>query len=277
MRILFVADLHGCVWKYRKVLLKAQLFQVDVVINGGDMLPKNGNLFQQDVFIREFLSEHFEQFERAGLSYLCYLGNDDLRIWDDLFEATCRRYVGIYNLAQRKVTIGGTAFVGMNWVSDYPFTLKDRCRMDTADFVFPRQFGPGVLSTPEGWTELSDWFAYARTLPPIAAELAALPRPDNDEIGVYVIHMPPHRLGLDVCAGGQQVGSKAVYEFLKTVQPALSLHGHIHESPEMSATWKAVLGSTMCVQPGQMDDFTYVVIDLQSMWIERYTDQNTSS
>jgi Icc-related predicted phosphoesterase len=80
-------------------------------------------------------------------------------------------------------------------------------------------------------------------------------------------------LGLDVCMGGQQVGSTAVYEFLKKAQPGLSLHGHIHESPEVSGIWKARLGNTVCVQPGQLDDFTYVLADLESMQIERYTDQ----
>jgi Icc-related predicted phosphoesterase len=260
-------------WKYERVLPKARSLCADVVVNGGDMLPKNGSLFQQDAFIRGFLCKHFRQFERAGISCLCYLGNDDLRIWDGLFEETCRRYQGIHNLAQRKVTIGDTDFIGMNWVSDYPFTLKDRCRMDTENSAFPAQFGPAVLSTPEGWADVPSWFAYARTLPTIADELAALPRPDNNRRPVYVIHMPPHRLGLDVCLGGRRVGSKAVYEFLKTVQPSLSLHGHIHESPEVSGIWKALLGNTVCVQPGQLDDFTYVVADLESMQIERYTDQ----
>jgi uncharacterized protein len=144
--------------------------------------------------------------------------------------------------------------------------------MDTRDFQFPPQFGPGVLSTPEGWADLPDWFAYARTVPTIADELAALPRPDNNCSSVYVIHMPPHRLGLDVCMGGQQVGSKAVYEFLRETQPTLSLHGHIHESPGVSGKWKAMLGHTVCVQPGQMADFTYVLADLESMEIERFTD-----
>jgi Icc-related predicted phosphoesterase len=146
--------------------------------------------------------------------------------------------------------------------------------MDTADFVFPPQFGPGVLSTPAGWSDLPDWLAYAKTLRTLTDELAALPCPDNAGPRVYVIHMPPHRMGLDVCVGGQRVGSRAVYEFLEKVQPTLSLHGHIHESPALSGTWRATLGHTVCVQPGQLDDFTYVVIDLESMQMERYSDRN---
>ena len=59
----------------------------------------------------------------------------------------------------------GFEFVGMNWVVDYPFRLKDRCRMDTADYVFQEQFGTGLLSTPNGWQEIADWISYAKTLP----------------------------------------------------------------------------------------------------------------
>ncbi len=270
MRILFVTDLHGCKSKYDKVFRKATGLHADVVVNGGDMLPKDGNLFRQDAFIRGYLSRHFARFEAAGIPYLCCLGNDDLRIWDGLFQEICGRYRGVDDLAQRKVTIGDTAFVGMNWVADYPFTLKDRCRMDTRDFIFPTQFGPAMLSEPEGWTDVPDWFAYAASLPTIADELAALPGLEDSRRSVYVIHTPPSRLGLDVCKGGQRVGSKAVHQFLRSVQPTLALHGHIHESPEVSGIWQAMLGNTVCVQPGQPERLAYVLADLDTMRIERH-------
>ncbi len=270
MRILFVTDLHGCRWKYDEILRRALSYHVDAVVNGGDMLPKDGNLFRQDAFIRGFLRRHFECFERASTPYVCCLGNDDLRIWDETFADICRQHQGIHNLAQRQVIVGDTAFVGMNWVADYPFTLKDRCRMDAGSFTFPRQLGPAILSAREGWVDVPDWFAYARRLPTIADELAALPRVERGRRSVYVIHMPPCRLGLDVCIGGLRVGSQAVFGFLRSVQPTLSLHGHIHESPDISGVWQAMLGNTVCVQPGQPEKLAYVLADLETMRIERH-------
>jgi len=83
--------------------------------------------------------------------------------------------------------------------------------------------------------------------------------------------MPPSRLGLDVCANSSEVGSKAIYNFLERNQPLLSLHGHIHESPETSGRWHAKLGDTLCIQPGQLTPFTYVTIDLQTMELERHS------
>lgn len=68
----------------------------------------------------------------------------------------------------------------------------------------------------------------------------------NPEVCIAVIHVPPYESSLDTCPdldknlkiitqGGQVVmkpaGSTSVKEWLLKVQPMLSLHGHIHESP----------------------------------------------
>lgn len=68
----------------------------------------------------------------------------------------------------------------------------------------------------------------------------------NPDQTIAVLHVPPYGSGLDTCPeldknlkiiteGGQVVmksaGSTAVKSFIEKVQPMLSLHGHIHESP----------------------------------------------
>jgi len=68
----------------------------------------------------------------------------------------------------------------------------------------------------------------------------------NPERTIAAIHVPPFGSGLDTCPeldkdlkiitqGGQVVmksaGSTAVKAFIERVQPMLTLHGHIHESP----------------------------------------------
>ena len=269
MKLLFITDLHGCKWKYERVFEVAKEVRAAIVINGGDLLPKNGNLFTQDEFIINYLDNHFARFNSAGIYYLCYLGNDDLRIFDELFEKICNKYPFVVCLAQRKFEVKGFEFIGMNWVVDYPFRLKDRCRMDTDDYIFQEQFGTGLLSTKNGFQELNDWFAYAKTLPTIESELNQLPCSKNTAQSVYVIHMPPFRLGLDKCKDGREAGSKAVYNFLQKYQPSFSLHGHIHESPEVGGRWYKKLGNTICIQPGQFNGFTYVTIDLSSMKFDR--------
>ena len=68
----------------------------------------------------------------------------------------------------------------------------------------------------------------------------------NPDRTIAVLHVPPYGSSLDTCPeldenlkiitrGGQVVmksaGSTAVKDFIEKVQPMLTLHGHIHESP----------------------------------------------
>jgi Icc-related predicted phosphoesterase len=268
MRLLYVTDLHGCEAKYSAALAAARRAGVAAVINGGDMLPHARNLHSQGEFLTGFLDRHLAECASAGLAFLGLLGNDDLRIFDGLFSETLARH-GACDLAQRRVTLGGFEFIGCNWVCDYPFRLKDRCRMDSRQYIFQPQLGPGRLSRPDGWEGLPDWPAYARALPTLRDELEKLPAPDDPSRAVYVIHMPPAGLGLDCCATGQEVGSKAVREFLLARRPLVSLHGHIHESPAVSGVWRARLGPTLCIQPGQFGKFAFVILDLETGAAER--------
>jgi hypothetical protein len=141
------------------------------------MYPKDKDLFNQDRFIIDYLDFHFAKFDAAGIYYLCYPGNDDLKIFDHLFIEICQKYMHISNIAQRRIEIGGYEFIGMNWVVDYPFRLKDRCRMDTEDYIFQKQLGAGILSTPTGWREVDDWIHYAKSLSTIEDEMKVLINP----------------------------------------------------------------------------------------------------
>jgi Icc-related predicted phosphoesterase len=75
---------------------------------------------------------------------------------------------------------------------------------------------------------------------------------------IYNFHCPPYGTGLDDAPeltedlrpkhGGRSivpVGSKAVREAIEKGQPALSLHGHIHE-----ARGNTRIGRTLCINPG---------------------------
>ncbi len=271
MKIVFTVDLHGDRTKYSRLVEVAKDFKAEVIINGGDMLPKGKDILNQGEFITDFLDGYFSELNTAGIYHLSYLGNDDLQMFDKLFEDTCGEYPYIINLAQRKFEHRGYEFIGMNWVGDYPFLLKDRCRKDTEDFVFPPQLGKGLVSTALGIREIRDWVSYATALPTIEDELCRLVRPVAMEKAVYVFHMPPTGLGLDICFDGREVGSKAIFRFIEKNQPLLTLHGHIHESPDRTGIWQAKLGKTICVQPGQPNRLlTYVTIDLDAMKIDRW-------
>ncbi|MCB4757250.1 MAG: metallophosphoesterase [Elusimicrobia bacterium] len=272
MKIIYVTDLHGDEAKYWHVLKTAEKNNVQAVVNGGDMLSMEGDLhITQREFIFGFLNDYFTEFEKAGIYHIGYLGNDDLMIHDRSFDDVCSKYPHAVNLAQRKFKLGAYEVVGMNWVVDYPFQIKDRCRMDGKNYVFQRQLGPGLLSTEQGFQTLKDWFAAAMSLPTIEDELEALPKPENLKKAIYVIHTPPAHVGLDVCWSGEGVGSESIYKFIDKTQPLLTLHGHIHESYARSGVWKTNIGETISIQPGQAESgaIAYVLIDLDQMQMER--------
>lgn len=267
---LYVTDLHGNRWKYERTLALAREHRAFLVVNGGDMFPHGRMYEEQGRFLREFLDPHFALYQSAGIRYLGMPANDDLGVLDPLFESVCAKHPLVGNIAGKRIPVGPHDIIGTNLVTDFPFRLKDRARMDTKDFAFPPQFGGGILSRPGGWEEIPDWPAHARTLPTIEEGLSLLPGPRDPGKAVYVIHGPPAGLGLDVCRGGAAVGSAATHRFLAERQPLLSLHGHIHESPEESGVWKTSVGRTVCIQPGQSaDGLTVVVGNLETMAFER--------
>jgi len=274
MKFLYVTDIHGIQWKYDHIFQIAKSFKVDLVINSGDMLQKKGNFLIQDRFIKNFLDDYFSKFNNEGIYYLTMLANDDLIIFDELLQNTCNKYPYVVNIAQKKFEFKDYEFIGMNWVSDFPFALKDRARKDSKDFIFPKQFGKPVISTLKGWKKIEDWYAYAETLPTIEEEMNRLVKPSRMEKTIYIIHGPPSNMFLDVCQDGSRVGSKAVYEFLKQKQPLMSFHGHIHESPEISNKWFEYLNKTLCIQPGQSHHFQdyliFTTIELENLNFERF-------
>jgi Icc-related predicted phosphoesterase len=276
LKILSTSDIHGDEYQYSLLKKEAQRHQADVVIIAGDLFPKLNPIFKrQPKFIKHLEKEYFPFWEKNKIHLVLYMGNDDLRIYDQMFDDVCSKFEFVHNLPRRKITICGHEVIGFDLVADYPFGLKDRCRMDKLNFVFPIQYGHPAYSTEKanggGWEDIEDWVSLAQDLPTIEDELKALVRPTNMKKAIYAIHMPPTGVNLDVCSAGDRPGSKAVTEFLVREQPLLSLHGHIHESYYMTGIWKAQIGDTTAIQVGQYGcRLSYAVIDTETMEMHRY-------
>jgi Icc-related predicted phosphoesterase len=65
------------------------------------------------------------------------------------------------------------------------------------------------------------------------------------------MHSPPFGTRLDVIQGGKPAGSRSIKTFIEKNQPLLTLHGHIHEAPELSGAYMERIGETLSVNPGQ--------------------------
>ena len=217
---------------------------------------------------------------QEGELYLCLehrtvrvnmLGNDDLLSVDNLFEQTCGGFANVHNIAGKKIRIDEYEFIGMNQILDHPFGCKDRVVTET-DYIPQRQLSLFAgISNEYGYDRIFDWLEYSKTeLPLMCGILKELPEPESPKKTVYVMHMPPAGLRLgQLLYQDLDIGSVDIYEFLKAKQPLLSLHGHIHESPDTEkGSWMNQIGTTTCIQPGQTEfgdsSMVYAEIDLKS-------------
>jgi uncharacterized protein len=162
----------------------------------------------------------------AGKDLRCYAapGNDDGFFVDEILAGS-----GVIELLEgRVVELDGLEMLTTGWSNETPWKTERECTED--------QLRTRIVAMAE---ELRD--------------------PGK---AVFNVHVPPHRTNLDQCpeldeelrpvhSGGNPVmtsaGSTAVRELIETYQPALGLHGHIHEGRGV-----AKIGRTVCVNPGSV-------------------------
>ena len=162
---------------------------------------------------------------------------------------------------------------GCNYVPDHPFGLKDWSVLDSRDFLRPRQFTYPVISEHGTFRKIDDidlFFNERPTFQELLEDLAG--QAETLDRAILVCHAPPASTGLGVIADGTEVGSVALREWIEKHQPLLTLHGHVHESPEVTGEHTAKLGRTTAHQPGQGIDgtlvYSIVTIDEDEVKIE---------
>lgn len=280
MRILYASDLHGHEAKYGKILKHAVRQKIDAVILGGGLLPGRDPLIQRQATFCRWLRDWMYTITQNSIHVIYILGNDDLSVMDNvLFDLTHDNPM-IHWVDGVIATIGDYTFAGMSQVKDLPYGLKDRARLDyqTDDPLDILQPHTAYL-TRNGkhgceWVEMpiEEWIGRIKTMSSLFYILWRLPvdRWDNT---ILITHDPPFGIGLDMTVGGEQVGSKAVLDFIEDVQPHLTLHGHIHESPSRTGIWKVEVNNTTCIQVGQpWGQLSAVIVDLETRKTERIVD-----
>jgi Icc-related predicted phosphoesterase len=247
----FTSDLHGQQALYDQLLAIAVAGRPRAVIIGGDLSPHGSGadgLRRQRLFLQGFLVEFARRLREnsAGTELLLMMGNDDWGANADVLEqqdpALWRTLHG------HVVEVDGVPVAGLSWVPITPFALKDWERWEDGAEESPIRL--------EGWvsrgTDVEPWrFDAAKRSPTIAEALEDLARLSPPAQTLYMLHSPPRGTSCDLIAPDQHVGSRAIRAFLERHQPALSLSGHIHESPRVSALYRDTVGRTVVVNPGQ--------------------------
>jgi len=297
-RIFFATDIHGSETCFRKFLNSAKFYEADVIVLGGDMTGKalvpiigNGDgrwhCYLQDQR-QDFDADEIERYERMVRDRGLYPFRTTEAELAELRESPKRLEVldrqSILDVVQQWVDLAderlaGTkirAFVcpGNDDMPDIDEILQSSERLEVGEGrAIDLDRGFQLLST--GWANRTPWNtdreededAMARRIAAMVAQATAPP-----EKLIFNFHCPPHGTALDeapeltedlgVVGGGRvlaHVGSTAVREAIENNQPALSLHGHIHE-----ARGTARLGRTLSINPGS----AYETGDLQGAVIE---------
>lgn len=270
MKFIYASDVHGDTYKYERLLEQAKQNDIEYIVLGGDILPKKGDrTIIQPKFIENELDEYFKTLKENNIKCILIPGNDDLENFDEKLNEVCDRYSNVYDIDRKNLDIEDVSFVGLSNVLDNPFARKNRVFIEDESEMQDQLSEKIYIEKGTKIISVEEWKEYRKkNVEKVEEALEKLPKPSEGKKAIYVFHGPPYGIGLDVCHGNLQVGSKVIRNFLENSNGYMSLHGHIHESPKMSGLWFNKLGNTICIQPGQTElgnkTFYYVIIDTKT-------------
>lgn len=259
MKVLYTSDLHGETHLYQELLELSIASLPEILALGGDLLPSfppskryEDMIPNQKLFIVRFLLPFFKKIiETTSIKQIFLIpGNWDLG-YPYLFREPIE---GVIDLSEKNCRLkNGYELIGYPFVPPTPFRPKDYEKMDDLEAPWPPQKNPSYIRASGYGDELIpvDPQLHLREKGTIHEDLRRLPKPINQKKAVYIMHSPPFRTKLDLIQGGKSAGSRSVRGFIEGNQPLLTLHGHIHESPEISGAYFDRIGETLCINPGQ--------------------------
>lgn len=180
---------------------------------------------ESEIRLRNWLAYADSRLQRSGIQLFLMGGNDDPRTLDQTiaeFPFVVNPDVGIAQLQQH-------------------YVIGESSAVETDLWTCPRDVSEEELTIR------------------LQKKIADIPS-DALHSAIFIFHCPPKDSPLDqahaldsegrtVTSGGQPLctaaGSSAVRTAIKTNQPVVSLHGHIHESDGMFK-----IGRTLCFNPG---------------------------
>jgi len=265
MIVVYTSDLHGNKELYSELFELAEERGAQAVIIGGDMLPMQGSfqysLLEQKDFIFSYLGPKLRGFLSKAPQATIYamLGNDDWGASNTHLKSlegqgTIRLIHG-----QKHALGDGYDLIGYAHVPPTPFIIKDGERRDLQKDSSEQQRCTACCSQGEQIIVVDPQQYFVR-MKSIEEELEELPGVRESHSAVYVMHCPPFSTNLDRLFDGRWIGSRAIRLFIENHQPYLTLHGHIHESSEISGRYWDRIGKSICINPGQSTEELYAVV-----------------
>jgi len=259
MKCLYTSDLHGGSHLYQELISLATSTSPEIMILGGDFLPSfpptkryEDMVSNQRIFIDQFLSSLFKRvLDTTSIRQIFLIpGNWDLA-YPYVFKEPSE---GVIDLSQESYRLkNGCDLIGYPFVPPTPFRPKNYEKMDDREAPWPPQKNPSYILASDQTDQLTsiDPYLFLRGRETIEEDLDHLPKTLHPKRTVYVMHSPPFGTRLDLIQEGKPAGSRSIRTFIERNQPLLTLHGHIHESPELSGAYLDHVGKTLSINPGQ--------------------------
>ncbi len=252
MRLLFCADIHGNEMQYFKIFQHAKNY--DALIFGGDLCVKNLDMRSQRTFLENYLIPRIKELKEVKPDLKIYImfGNDDFAGNLDVLN---KHNDEIYQvIMQRKLPFDDNFnIVGYPYIPVTPFRIKDWEKWDLGQkdnrqiFELERDI---ILEGVQTWNMRYEGKKFSlddkESIESDLYELMA----DEPEKNICIFHSPPFNTDLDVTYTKDHVGSLAMRMAIEGFQPFLTLHGHIHETVEMSGKYMDRLGDTISASVG---------------------------
>jgi len=263
MKTLYTADLHGSLQLYRELEEIVISEKVGLVLIGGDLLPRFGHdnlsLINQKIFIEEKIYPFLLTMKKCATEVGIIPGNNDWQESINTMKELARENL-IHLLHLSPLEINTKLIIrGYPYIPPTPFAPKDfeKCdmRKDSIDSTNPS----AVISSGNRIVKIEEKSFFAKR-GSIEEDLDRMAESDMEERSIYIFHAPPHDSLLDRLHNGSGAGSRAVKEFIKKNRPYITLHGHVHESPEVTGRWWQFFGTTLSINPGQWGKMISAVI-----------------
>lgn len=267
-KILYTSDIHGNELQYSKLIEFSKKTFPDAIILGGDIAPKS---FLINNFIegqREFFKNKFQKLmtelknSSPDSKIFLMMGNDDCSTNLDVLKLGDPKLYKIIHNKRIKLT-KEFDIIGYSYVPITPFGIKDWEKYDLSKF--PKNLKDiysnrkklnyrldGKKSTKSGWKPFL-FNPKMESLDSIQKDLSKNLFTKKSDKTVYVFHSPPDNTNLDQIGRKIHVGSIAIKSFIEYNQPYLTLHGHIHETVDVSGNFKDKVGKTLCFSSGNYD------------------------
>jgi len=197
----------------------------------------------------DFLLPKIKDLKKKKIGFYCIMGNGDFKVNEGILVEADKRGE-LHYLQMKAAVLGKHKIAGYGFVNLFPFATKD---WEKPEFEMVQR--EGIRTVPVERTTMSE-------------DLAALKMLFDPKKTVYVLHAPPFDSLLDMIYGESHVGSKAIRQFIEETQPRLTLHGHIHESSEVSGSFADRIGRTICLNPGAnpyADKARFLLLDLDDL------------